>query len=120
VLRRTTDGGYARAASYEAATCDLPSNVPNRPPLVAVGCVGHLRLIFDQPLRVPYYFPEMFIGVLKVPSVASPKSVLCWFDYHGTLGLVPFVDSLWLEFGCFSDPRHLTVVNELAGSQVAQ
>jgi len=42
------------------------------------------------------------------------------FELDVALGLVPFLDSLWLEFGCFSDPRHLTVVNELAGNQVAQ
>src|SRR5262245_54069338 len=39
--------------------------------------------ILRGPLRVPRHLPEMTVGVLKIPSVPTPKRLLGWLDNDG-------------------------------------
>ena len=38
---------------------------------------------FNFPLRVPYHFPHMPVGVLEIACVAAPKRVVSLLDDNG-------------------------------------
>ena len=66
--------------------------------------------LFGQQLWVPHDLPEMMIGVLKIASVTTPKSILRWLNDNSACDLRLLHNGI--DFG---DGRYVVTNREFGG-----